>query len=277
METVIPSLTFFLLILVPAPIYSVCNDVDPSLPRYSIPSPMPLSPCVPNAPIGMYALGNGNTMNGILENTTFVDGYSWWSWNLIEVAKGVYNFSEVDIMVAILSGLDQKLSLDFYWSDAGDPSYIVHEASCKYTWTHRVTVHRACPWDQALQAAWKQFVIALASHQQPSPSGGMVAFADHPTLRVLNFGIPGLGAVPPTATIHPSTKYRITLASPSFKRCYYRWIRSSTPSPPRVTFWDSGMSQIRLPTQSCGESCLMPSRPIPLHIKPHGSVPGKPC
>jgi len=71
METVVLSFTFFLLIVVPSPINAA--RYDPSLALYSIPSPMPLSPCVPHAPIGMYALGNGNTMHGILKNTTFVD------------------------------------------------------------------------------------------------------------------------------------------------------------------------------------------------------------
>jgi len=176
------------------------NDVDTSLPLYSIPSPMPLSPCVPGAPQGMFTLGSGNGLNGILDNVTFVDGYSWRSsWSSLEVAAGVYNFSIVDTLIATLTGINQKLSIDLTVSP-DDPPYLVDGssgASCIYNWTYSQDVLRVCPWDAVIQQAWKSFVSALASHTLPlsSTNPQLVALRDHPTLAALNLGVPGIGAV----------------------------------------------------------------------------------
>jgi len=180
-----PLVLAFFVVLLPMQAGSVCYYVAPSL---AMQTQLP----------HRHVLGCQRQLNErILKNRTFVDGFAWrWSWNnLIEVAKGGKVVYDVVTVVVTLSRLNQKLSVDFYWSYSVDPSYIVKEASRNFTWSHKMTVQRACLCYPVLQSAWKNFVFALASHQLPSRSGGMVAFADHPTFTVLNFGVPGLGSV----------------------------------------------------------------------------------
>jgi len=173
-------------------------------------------------------------------------------------AKGVDNFSELENMIATLSELNQKLSLDFNWSYEGDPPYNqVHMDPQGYHSARMSMGPRPSSCMEAIRQCGCFAPAAIALRRDGGPCGS----SSPDSLRS-----PGAGdRHVPTAAITPSTRSRSTLELPSSKRCYLRWTRSSTPSPPRVTFWDSGMSKTRLTTQSCGEPCLMLLKRKPNH------------
>lgn len=173
---------------------SCTSGVNVALPLYAIPTNVPHAPCIPNQPTGIYTLS-------FLNNSTYVDGLAYrTTWKDIETSsKGVYDFSALDLQFNKVVAANQSFSLDL--ALPGDPPYLLTElgvGNCTYTFIGQSTsTTRLCPWDPVIQSRFAIFVDALASHQVLLlPSGSqMVALKDHPALKVVQLGVPGLGAL----------------------------------------------------------------------------------
>lgn len=165
-------------------------------------------------PCGIFVLDNtkgGVSKSGLqlrdhnIRDYLFVRGYAWrTAWPNIETNKGAYDFSAIDHIIGKLEAIDQELSLLLL---PGEPDYIAGNKKV-LTWTHKQSKKshgafskfrngtRAVPWDPYLLSRFKAFMKALSEHQvYSSKLKQKVSLANHPTLKLVNTGIPGYGAL----------------------------------------------------------------------------------
>ncbi len=139
---------------------------------------------------GIYALDNkaGQFREKNVRDYPFVEGYAWrMKWNDIEKSKGVYDFSSVDSIVALLESKGLKLSVGFAFA----PNYIAATTPNQdQVWSDADGVRKTAPWDPYCIDRYREFMTALANHK----IGGK-RFADLPLLTHLHAGICGIRSV----------------------------------------------------------------------------------
>jgi len=145
-------------------------------------------------PTGIYLLSDPSPVSSATTVLArpFVDGYAQRiTWTALESAPGVYDFSRVDSIVAVIQPLGKKFTLSILAAEV--PSDLsagagAETVSVRIGPTPKLTV---VPWNAAARARWNALVEALATHPVPDDAvgGAPVPLRDHSRLY-------GLSAVP---------------------------------------------------------------------------------
>lgn len=168
-------------------------------------------------PCGIFSLDSfkgGVSKSGVslrdsnIRDYPFIKGYAWRTvWPYFEMSEGVYDFSAIDYIIEKLELIDQELSLLLL---PGEPDYI-NSYKGVLTWENNLSVKhknskqqgsfkkfrsgkRAVPWDPYLLSRFESFIKALSEHEIYSYRlKQKVSLANHPTLKLINTGVPGYG------------------------------------------------------------------------------------
>jgi hypothetical protein len=126
-------------------------------------------------PTGIYLLSDPSPVSSVtsLLAKPFVDGYTQRiTWTALEPAPGVYDFSRVDSIVAVLRPLGKRFTLSILAAEvpadlsasAGDETLSVRIGP-----SPKLTV---LPWNTAARVRWNALIAALATHPVPDDAAG---------------------------------------------------------------------------------------------------------
>ena len=199
-------------------------------------------------PVGIYALGGGDAPRGNTLDLPFVDGWvSRMPWTALEKAKGSYDFSRIDAIIAAVEAKGKRLTLDIFTTEV--PADILSQPGAQ-TYTGRAVsgkeVLTSAPWDEYALQRWEAFCKALAAHQLPDQSRGgqLVALADHPTLAQLDTPMPGLQGIRDIGERIPAAKgYSRDVFITAAKRAIHAMVDSFPAQRHHLSFFDMSDSQ----------------------------------
>ena len=132
-------------------------------------------------PCGIYVLGSGATGKHLdnISDSPFVDGYTLRiSWEELETAKKVYNFTIIDSALLRLQPLNQKLTI--LLNLVAVPAYILKLRNVQtYVNDGDTTV---LPWDNASTKYLNAFLDTLSKYKVKK-GNKKVALKDHPVFK----------------------------------------------------------------------------------------------
>jgi PKD repeat protein len=128
---------------------------------------------------GIYALGTPNQLfpKSVFSNPN-VDGIAVRAtWNALETADGVYNWSFLDTEFAAATNAGKKVSLSIA-AGVGTPSWVYTEGAKSFSFvdpSSGLTQKIPLPWDPVFQQKWENFIVALGQRYGSNPALSHVA------------------------------------------------------------------------------------------------------
>lgn len=160
-------------------------------------------------PRGIYLLSDPLAPSASILGQSFVDGFAQrLSWQKLEPAPGLYNFSRLDTVVAAMRPLGKPFTLSILSLQV--PTDLVTAAGPETVSVQfsQGTVLTVLPWHRAAQERWEALLDSLANYRLPDDAagGGPVPLRDHSLLYGISctpFGMNGIRDLGGKLLSHP--------------------------------------------------------------------------